>query len=152
MSGPTPAARRVLIVDRDPRALVKVRRLLGSDSCAVETAQSPTHAFALIDGCSIDLIVSESAFGDVSGLDFLSEVRKRHPHIPFVFLTGKPSIRVAVEALKNGAADFLDKTTPDRILRTKLLSALDGEEGQPFDAAISGAAESRRLQHQGAPR
>lgn len=145
MSGSAAPARRVLVVDRDPRALAKVRRLLASDACAVEAAESPTHAFGLIESLNIDLMVSESAFGDVSGLDFLGELRKRYPQIPFVFLTAKPSIRFAVDALKSGAADFLDKTTPDRILRAKLLSALSGDKGEPFDAAINVSAELQNL-------
>jgi serine/threonine protein kinase len=145
MSGNAPPTRRILVVDRDPRALAKVRRLLASDSCAVETAASPTHAFGLIDSMNVDLMVSESAFGDVSGLDFLGELRKRYPEIPFVFLTSKPSIRVAVDALKSGAADYLDKSTSDRILRVKLLAALSGDTGEPFDAAIDVSADLQNL-------
>jgi serine/threonine protein kinase len=145
MSESAPPIRRVLVVARDPRALAKVRRILASDSCVVESAASPTHAFALIESMSIDLIISESAFGDVSGLDFLCELRKRSREIPLVFLTAKPSIRNAVDALKSGAADFLDRTTPDRILRGKLLAVLSGDSGQPFDPAIDASADLQNL-------
>lgn len=56
-----------------------------------------------------DVVLLDLRLGTENGLDILSEIRKQHPRVPVVILTAQGSIPLAVEAMRRGAADFLEK-------------------------------------------
>ncbi|MBW7857206.1 MAG: sigma-54-dependent Fis family transcriptional regulator [Leptonema sp. (in: Bacteria)] len=72
----------------------------------------------------INIILSDLKLPDGTGIEFLKYVREHDSSIPFLFLTGQPEIESAVEALQNGASDYLTKPIDLLHLQKKLQSYL----------------------------
>lgn len=72
----------------------------------------------------IGIIISDLKLPDGTGIEFLKYVRERDAAIPFLFLTGQPEIESAVEALQNGASDYLTKPVDLLHLQKKLQISL----------------------------
>lgn len=72
----------------------------------------------------IVIIISDLKLPDGTGIEFLKYVRERDASIPFLFLTGQPEIESAVEALQNGASDYLTKPVDLLHLQKKLQISL----------------------------
>ncbi len=100
---------RVLVVDDDPLVLRVLKEVLQAQGCLTSTAGSAPRALALLEAHSYDLILSDIRMPGPSGLDLLREVQIRQPGTPVVLITGYASVETAVEALRNGAADYLSK-------------------------------------------
>lgn len=101
---------RTLIVDDDGFARDVLREVLQSAGHQVETAANGREAidkYTAADG--LDLIITDVNMPEMGGLDLLRIVRERNETIPIIVLTGNQEIRVAIEALKNGANDYLLK-------------------------------------------
>jgi DNA-binding NtrC family response regulator len=100
---------RVLIVDDDPasRRLFEVR--LRPLECDVTTAENGEQALVAIRKDVPDLVLLDLQMPKVSGLEMLRALRKEGPDVPTVVITAHGSIDVAVEAMKEGACDFITK-------------------------------------------
>src|SRR5215208_4407648 len=115
-----PAPLRLLLIDDDPQgrelALEELRREL-PDLAVREVADAEGLASALgalgggedLDGGGFDLIVTEHRLGWTDGLAVLRAVKARQPGLPVILFTGSPNVEVAVEAMKDGAADYVSK-------------------------------------------
>jgi signal transduction histidine kinase len=121
----------VLLVDDSPADRLAVRRALERDTesaWALETAGSAEEALARIHAVLPDVVLMDYHLPGMTGLGLLRELQARYPAgaPAVVMLTGSGSERVAVEAMKAGAQDYLvkDNYSPDR-LRRSLRSAVD---------------------------
>jgi FixJ family two-component response regulator len=56
-----------------------------------------------------DIIVLDYSYEGINGLEFMQKVRMEHPAIDFIFLSGQSDVQVAVEIMKLGAADYIEK-------------------------------------------
>jgi len=56
-----------------------------------------------------DIIVLDYSFEGINGLEFMRKVRSEHPTIDFIFLSGQSDVQIAVEIMKLGAADYIEK-------------------------------------------
>ena len=98
----------VLIVDDDRNTREGLERALkfGHNVFAAPDART---ALALLAANRIDVILSDVRMPGLTGMEFLTEARAKHPDIPFIMLTAYGSVETAVEAMKSGAYDFLTK-------------------------------------------
>ncbi len=106
--------RRVLLVDDDPEFTSMLRDFLlahGEDLWDVEMAAHYTTALAAVKKSSFDLVVLDLYMPVMDGLQFLALIKRGHPHLPVVILTGYATEENRAYALKNGAALFLDKAS-----------------------------------------
>jgi DNA-binding NtrC family response regulator len=149
---PAPAAagpaRRVLVVeDRD-----SLRRMLaaalGGEGYEVETAADGEAAIARLGAAAFDLVLTDLKLPGASGLEVLSAARAAQPATPVVVLTGYGTVAAAVEAMKRGALDFLEK--PVELEDLFRLAAAATGAGTP-GAAGAGAADAVCLAPPGAP-
>ena len=83
---------RVLVVDDDELFLRVCSSLLRRSGLTVETCNNPTHALALIEKHRYDTIVSDFCMPDLSGLGLLQAARSYDATVPFVLMTGAPTI------------------------------------------------------------
>ena len=124
----------LLIVDDDRNTREGLERALKS-SHNVYAAPDARTALALLAANEIDVILSDVRMPGLTGLEFLREVKARHPEIPFILLTAYGSVETAVEAMKAGACDFLTKPVNldhldlvvDRALKERALRAKTSE-------------------------
>jgi cyclic di-GMP phosphodiesterase len=100
---------RVLLVDDEPAVWQILGEKLGRSGFDCLGRSRGEDALACLEQESIDAVVSDLKMPGMTGLQLLAETQKRHPHVAFVMATGEDDIRVAVEAMKHGADDYLVK-------------------------------------------
>lgn len=119
------AAARVLIVDDDPMVRDGLRDILGRAGYTVTTAKDGKEALDRLEDEAPDLLLLDLKLPRLSGMDVLREIRDTHPEIPVVIVSGKGSIADAVEAIKEGAYDFLEKPVGGRGTLVTVNNALE---------------------------
>jgi DNA-binding NtrC family response regulator len=111
MSRPTP---RVLAADDQPDVLEALRLLLKPEGFELETVDSPAAVIAAvesreIDVALVDLNYTRDTTSGREGMDLLSRLQAIDPTLPVVVMTAWGSVDVAVEAMRRGARDFVQK-------------------------------------------
>lgn len=106
--------RRILIVDDDEdyRILVKtfIQVGMGGEAGVLDEASSSAEAWARLSQDRYDLCLFDYRLGKENGLSLLRDVRAQGIETPVIFLTGQGDERIAVEAMKAGATDYLVKS------------------------------------------
>lgn len=100
---------QVLIVDDEQEWLDVLDILFKRKGWAVETANSGSEAWALLDEAVFDLVLSDLAMPGMSGLELLKRLRMESNNVPFIIMTGVGSIQTAVEAVHFGAFNYITK-------------------------------------------
>lgn len=100
---------RVLVVDDDELFLRVCGSLLRRAGLTVDAVISPTEARAMVERQRYDAIVSDFCMPDLSGLSLLKAVRDVDATVPFVLMTGAPSIESAISAIDLGVHKYLPK-------------------------------------------
>jgi DNA-binding NtrC family response regulator len=100
---------KVLVVDDEVAILRLLKEALTQWGYEVATAGSVTEALEAIRTGLFDAALTDIRMPDMSGLDLLREIKKQDESIEVVIMTGYPTISSAVEALKEGAYDYLSK-------------------------------------------
>src|ERR1051326_916604 len=105
---------RVLIADDQPDVLEALRLLLKSEGFQIETAASPAQILMAIeardfDVALIDLNYTRDTTSGQEGLDLLSQIEAVDENLPVVVMTAWGSVDLAVEAMRRGARDFVQK-------------------------------------------
>jgi DNA-binding NtrC family response regulator len=140
----------VLCIDDDTDYLDVVRRMLAGPGIDVVGATSAEEALEIIERQRIDAIVTDLNLPERTGIELIQTLRGAGNNVPVLVLTGAGSVNAAVEALKQGAADFLQKPIDANRLRgllNELLvngpavaagdhAAQQAPEGQPIDSDL----------------
>jgi DNA-binding NtrC family response regulator len=111
MSQPSP---RVLVADDQPDVLEALRLLLKGEGYAIETAASPAGVLAALEARELDVVLMDLNYtrdttSGQEGLDLLSRIQALDPLLPVVVMTAWASVDLAVEAMRRGARDFVQK-------------------------------------------
>jgi DNA-binding NtrC family response regulator len=105
-----PRARaRVLVVDDDTALGTVLCALLTQAGLGAQAVTSGDAALTLLQAQHFDLVLTDLEMPGVGGMELLEELRERFPGLPVVMLTAFGTVALAVEAMKRGAADFLEK-------------------------------------------
>jgi two-component sensor histidine kinase len=107
---------RVLYVDDDLALVRYIQKTLTRRGFAVEHAASRDEAHALIAAGAFDVVALDHYLADGTGLDLLAALSATEGAPAVVYVTGSSETKVAVAALKAGAADFVPKTVDDDFL------------------------------------
>jgi DNA-binding NtrC family response regulator len=110
---PVPAV-RILIADDDPDVIEALKLLLKSEGYQVETASSPGAVLAAVeardfDALLIDMNYTRDTTGGIEGLDLLSRLQALDATLPVMVMTAWGSIEGAVESMRRGARDYIEK-------------------------------------------
>nr|WP_216623270.1 sigma-54 dependent transcriptional regulator [Corallococcus exercitus] len=121
----SPRLTRILVADDQPDVLEALRLLLKRDGYTVVSAQSPAGVKATLDAEDVDLVLMDLNYArDTTsgreGLDLLGELRARDALLPVVVMTAWGSVEGAVEAMRLGARDYVQKPWDN----TRLLATL----------------------------
>ena len=100
---------KVLVVDDERSILLLLKEALGQWGYQVTVASSAAEALGLLKSELFDALITDIRMPDMSGLELLREVKKQDESIEVVMMTGYPTIASAVQALKEGAYDYLSK-------------------------------------------
>ncbi len=139
MASPADAPTRlVLVVDDEPHIPRLVQALAGP-AWRVHAAATVADALARLDDSPFDVILCDVAMPDVGGVELVRQARRKDPDTPIVMFTAQPSVETAVQAMREGAFDYLRKTSSGDELRAALERA--AQHGTL-------AREVRRLRHE----
>ena len=100
---------KILIVDDEAAIRSALKEVLEYEGFTISEAPDGEAALKMVLKESFDLIFCDIKMPKLDGLDFLSELKKEDIQVPVVMITGHGTIDTAVEALKRGAYDFIQK-------------------------------------------
>jgi DNA-binding NtrC family response regulator len=114
----------ILVVDDEEVIRYGIKRVLDGEQFSVEACNSGHKAIERLQEKEYGLIITDLKMPGMDGIEVLKSVKTLQPDIPVILITGYASIDTAVEAIKNGAADYISKPfTPDLLLE-KVQNAL----------------------------
>ncbi|MDH3028428.1 MULTISPECIES: response regulator FixJ [Methylobacterium] len=113
----------VHIVDDDLAVRQSLAFLLATDGLAVQVHDSAT-AFLAAGTDRVGCIVTDVRMPDIDGVELLHRLRQRGRMPPVIVMTGHADVALAVEAMKAGAVDFIEKPFDDDVLLASIRSAL----------------------------
>ena len=145
---------RILAADDQQHVLEALELLLRPQGYEVETARSPALvrdalATGSYDALLIDLNYTRDTTSGQEGLDLLSEIVALDNSIPVIVMTAWANIELAVEAMRRGARDFIQKPWENERLLTILRAQVDLRKA--LQRAERLAAQNRLLQAEGRP-
>jgi NtrC-family two-component system response regulator AlgB len=106
----------ILVVDDDSHIVRTLEIMLGGDGHEVKTAASAEAAFEVLKAGTIDIALIDVQLPGASGTDLLRHIRKDYRQIEAIIITAYGSIESAVDAMKDGAFDYLTKPfSPDQV-------------------------------------
>lgn len=136
---------RILIVDDEPMLRRTMSDRLKFWDCTTEEASSGEEALEMLGQKSYDLVLLDIKMPGISGLEVLATMRQRQDQTDVVVLTAHGSVEAAVEAIQNGATDFLLKPADFELVKNTVSRVLDARR-------LARAHEAMREQYnQGEP-
>lgn len=118
-------AHSILIVEDDQTFSLMLRTWLGKKGFQVETAGNVASARKLLSNRSFDLILSDLRLPDGDGLSLLSWKNEHGMSAPMIIMTGYADVQGAVQAMKEGACDYISKPIQPALLQNKIMEALE---------------------------
>ncbi len=136
----------ILVVDDERGLCAGVQEALRREGYVVDAANDAPQALELLGRRLYNLVLSDVRMGEMSGLQLLQEARRTSRDTLFILMTAYGTVPSAVEALKEGAYDYLTKPLDMQRLRALVLKALE------FQSVVSENSELRlRLQKRSEP-
>ena len=109
---------KVLVIDDEEIVLNSVKRVLGQAGFDVETTLSGRQGLEWALNKTYDVVLTDIRMPDIGGMIVLRDVKRAKPELPVMIITGYANVQSAVQAMKLGAADYVEKPfTPDQLLK-----------------------------------
>ncbi len=99
----------ILIIDDEEIIRDSCRRVLEPEGYAVRTAGSGGEGLAVLAGVSVDLVLTDLKMPDMSGIEVLVSIRENWPDVDTIIMTGYGTVKTAVNAMKLGVFDYIEK-------------------------------------------
>jgi two-component system, LuxR family, response regulator FixJ len=115
----------VYVIDDDEAVRQALAFQMGSAGIDVRTYESATAFLKVVPTVQTGCIITDVRMPDLSGIDLLRRLRELKVTAPVIVITAHGDIPLAVEAMRMGAVDFLEKPFDDEVLLASVRSALD---------------------------
>ncbi len=116
---------RVLVVDDEKAMVLALKGLLSKEGYQVETAGSGEEAVRRIETGSFHLVITDLSMNGMNGVQVLERARSIDPDLAVIMITAYGSEKIAVQAMKLGAADYLPKPFDNEELRVVVRKAME---------------------------
>lgn len=116
---------RVLVVDDEKAMVLALKGLLTKEGYQVETASSGKEALERIETGNFHVVITDLSMDGLSGMQVLERARSIDPDLAVIMITAYGSEKVAVQAMKLGAADYLPKPFDNDELRVVVRRVMD---------------------------
>jgi DNA-binding NtrC family response regulator len=114
MSVPLPP---VLVVDDEKNMRLSLQTVLKGEDYAARAVESAEEALTLLAREEFFMVITDARLGGMSGYEFLAKIHNQWPHLPVLMLTAYATPKLAVEAIKAGAIDYVSKPfAPEELL------------------------------------
>ncbi len=122
--------RRILVVDDEEVVHASLRKILSRLGLSVESAFTAKDALARLASEQFDLVITDLMMPGMNGIELLGAMTDQGVKPPVLMITGYPTIRTAVQALRLGAMDYIAKPYTRKELLAPVKRALRLEEGR----------------------
>nr|WP_321465851.1 sigma-54 dependent transcriptional regulator [uncultured Desulfobulbus sp.] len=129
----------ILVVDDDIYLLAAIKQTLVLNGYAVQTFGNPVEALSSLDAHSFLAVLADIRMPEMDGMELLEHILEKDPDLPVILITGHGDISMAVEAVKKGAYNFLQKPVDEDIILATLSRAIERRQL---------VLENRRLEQQ----
>jgi len=148
----TTSAARILIADDQPDVIEALRLLIKPEGFQIDTADSPGAVLRAIERREYDVILMDLNYArdttsGQEGLDLLAQIRSADETTPVVVMTAWGSVSLAVEAMRRGARDFIEKPWDNERLLAILRTQRD--LGRALRRSTRLEAQTRAMQNDG---
>jgi len=116
---------KALVIDDEQVVLDSVSKILTDENYKVDVSLSGREGLNWAIQKEYDIVLTDIRMPDIGGMRVLRDIKRANPSLPVVMITGYGSIQSSVQAMKLGAADYIEKPfTPDQLINA-VASALD---------------------------
>ena len=133
----------VHVIDDDDAVRHSLAFLLGTAKIEVKTYDSATAFLAIATNVKSGCIITDVRMPEISGIDLLRRLKELKIGVPVIVVTGHGDVPLAVEAMKIGAAEFLEKPFDDEVLLNAVRSALSKQNTDSKREAERAEIDSR---------
>jgi phosphoserine phosphatase RsbU/P len=128
-------AARVLVADDQPHVLDALELLLKGQGYRTDTVSDPARVLEALasgqfDGVLLDMNYERDTTAGGEGLELVSQIREWDSNLPMIVMTAWGSVELAVEAMRRGASDFVQKPWDNRQLLSKLQAQIERSRTQ----------------------
>lgn len=135
-------AEHIFIVDDEEGVRLSLRGVLEDEGYTVSEADSGESALAFLEQNTVDLVFLDIWLPGMDGLEVLKKAKELYPQIPFIMISGHGNVETAVQALRCGAHDFVEKPLSlEKILQSVRL-ALEMKELKQENIRLRQAVQS----------
>ncbi|MDO9300961.1 MAG: response regulator transcription factor [Anaerolineales bacterium] len=118
----------ILIIDDEAALRQTLARILQQAGFEVTTAENGEQGLSFIQTTNFDLIFMDLRMPGIAGMDALKLIHASFPSLPVILFTAQPDLNSAVEALRNGATDYLLKPLKPQAVIDRARSVLENQQ------------------------
>jgi DNA-binding NtrC family response regulator len=134
---------RIVVIDDNPGSLELLSTALSRPDVAVHTAPNPMEGLEMVRKLHPQLVITDLVMPEMNGLDVLQQIVEYDPSIDVLLMTAHYTTETAVAAIRNGAADYLQKPVKIALLRERVAHLLaSAEQRRKAGSAALDASDS----------
>ncbi|RLF35253.1 MAG: hypothetical protein DRN03_05495, partial [Thermoplasmata archaeon] len=118
-------SKRILVVDDEKAIRWSLGEALRNAGYEVDEVENGEKALKLFQDDPVDLVILDLKLPDIDGIKVLKELKKIEPALPIIMMTAYGEVETAVEAIKSGAYDFLQKPFQLEKMKIEIKNALE---------------------------
>lgn len=143
--------KKVLVIDDERIVLDSISKILKEENFTVEVSMSGRQGLQSATQNDYDLVLTDLRMPDIGGMRILRDVKRVKPAVPVVMITGFGTVKSAVQAMKLGAAEYLEKPfSPDQLVKTVNSALHMAETREPEEQGLIHAEEILKVLEQAA--
>jgi CheY-like chemotaxis protein/glycine cleavage system H lipoate-binding protein len=123
----------VLVVDDEQIVCNSCRKILSQEGHNVQTALNGREALRKVEEDKYDVVIADWKMPEIDGMEVLRIVKKNHPDIVLIMITGYPTVESAVKAIRLGVSNYVPKPFDPDELTQALKKALDERKTESKD-------------------
>lgn len=137
---------KALVIDDEQIVLDSVKKILADENYDVDVTLSGKKGIKMAVTNAYDIVLTDIRMPEVGGLIVLRDIKRQKPAMPVIIITGYGGIQSAVQAMKLGAADYIEKPFDPDVLISSISSAIKlGKIQEPETQAIIHKEEMIRV-------
>jgi DNA-binding NtrC family response regulator len=109
--------KKILVIDDEPIIRISCERTLAPEGYEVRTASGGREGLTFLEQENFGLVILDLKMPDIDGIEVLNAIREKWPETKVIMISGYSTVDTAVQALRQGAFNFIEKPfTPDTLI------------------------------------